>query len=179
MDKTVSIILQFRDLATAQLQGTVAKIGGSLEGLAAAGTRATTTMIGGFNTMATKVGGAVTSFMKHATLASLFIGGTFVASIGKAVGMAAEFERFGKAAEFMTGSADAANKFAKAVRELSLATMFNVDEIAQMESRLVGNTKNVDLSTKALRALTEAVAATGGAFPELEGATRAWIQVNS
>ena len=82
MDKTVSITLQFRDLATAQLQSTVGKIGATLGGLATSATTATATVVGGFNNMATKVGGAVTNFMKHATLASLFIGGTFVASGG-------------------------------------------------------------------------------------------------
>lgn len=179
MDKQVSITLTFRDLATAGLQSAVAGVSSSLTAVSRTASSTMASMALGIGNAVGNARTHLANLIKSAQLASLFIGGTFVAAAGAAIDMAAKFERFGKAAEFMTGSADAAKKFAQAVREVSLATMFNVDEIAQMESRLVGNTRNVDLSTKALKALTEAVAATGGAFPELEGATRAWIQVNS
>lgn len=179
MDKQIAITLTFRDQASGAATKAVGALSGAFKGLATTGVATTATVTSAFGTMVGKVGGFIGRLIKSSQLASLFIGGTFVAAMGSAIDMAAKFERFGKAAEFMTGSTDAANKFAEAVREVSLQTMFNVDEIAEMESRLVGNTRNVDQSTTALKALTEAVAATGGAFPELEGATRAWIQVNS
>lgn len=179
MDKQIAITLTFRDQASGAAAKAVGALSGAFKGLAVTGAATASTVTGAFGTMVGKVGGFVGGLVKSAQLASLFIGGSLVAAMTGAVDMAAKFERFGVAAEFLTGSASAAEEFAKSVRSISLATMFNVDQIAEMESRLIGNTKNVQLSDKALRALTEAVAATGGGYVELEGATRAWIQTNS
>lgn len=193
----VKIRLRFEDMASGALGQAAAKASGIFAGLKNGANVATAGVAGAFGLMATGVGkamgsagnllmGAVntmknglTSLVSHAKWASLLIGGPLVLGITELVGMAGKFERFGKAAEFMLGSKEAADQFADSVRRLSKETMFNVDQIAEMESRLVGNTKNVQKSEGALRALTDAVAATGGGYAELDGATRAYIQVNS
>ncbi len=155
----------------------LAMSGTGLQGVTA---KATSFIQGAFQKTGSVVGGVFNTMMGGANKWASFFGGMIILGIGKnLVDMAAQFERFGKAAEFMTGSRAEADKFAQSVRNIAKETMFNVDQIAEMESRLVGNTRNVKLSDTALRALTEAVAATGGKYTELEGATRAWIQVNS
>src|SRR3990172_686214 len=180
MDKNIRIVLQFQDQATGALASATSVISGAFSGLQ----KVTATATSFLQTAWTKAGNVVTGvfntmFGGANKWASFFVGAAFLGIGNSLIEMAGKFERFGKAAEFMTGSREEADKFAQSVRNLSKETMFNVDQIAEMESRLVGNTRNVALSDKTLRALTEAVAATGGSYSELEGVTRAWIQTNS
>lgn len=179
MGNNVDIILRFIDEATAPIEGAVSRIKSAFGGItSAAGAVASkaTSLVGG---MVGGIKNRFTELASHAKWASAIFGTVLVKAISDVVNTAAQFERFGVAAKFLTGSTEEANKFAKAVREISKETMFNVDQIAELGSRLVGNTKNVDQSMKALRALSDAVAATGGGYGELESTVRAWIQTNS
>src|SRR5574343_1474008 len=179
MERTLQLVLEFVNNATGPLEAAASAAQGVMGGLASGAQKTGGIMATVWENTGGRVIGALGSMIEKAKLASLIIGGSLVKGIQDLLGMAGEFERFGKAAEYLTGSAKGADEFAAATRRLANATMFNIDQIADLNIRLVGNTKNVKQSEGVLMSLSDAVAATGGGYAELESATRAWIQINS
>lgn len=201
LDKSVLIRLQFRDEATAPLRAAVASAQGAFGGFASAASSAASTsssVMGGLMGVVGKVTGAIGSFVGGAVkagfnaltygfrqigdasnLAGIIVATAMAGIAASVISTAAKFERFSVAAEYLTGSSKAAGEFAHSMRDLALTTIFNIDQVAELGTRLVGNTKDVKLSASALKALLDAVAATGGGYQEAEGVVRAWIQTNS
>jgi len=155
--REITLILRFIDQATKPIQQATKGIGGAVKGIK----------------------NRISDLAKHARWASVFIGAAFAKIAKDAISMAAEFEKFPVAAEFLLGSAEAANEFAKSVRNIATESIFGIDQVTELGKRLVGNTRDVQKSEAALKALIDAVAATGGGYSELESATRAWIQTNA
>lgn len=179
MEKSLALVLNFVNNATPGLEAAAASAKEAMAGMASSSTQSGNSMSSVWENTGGRVVSAIGKIVEQSKLASLIIGGSLVKGISDAVNMAGEFEKFGKAAEYLTGSSKAADQFADSVHKIANATIFNIDQIAKMDSYLIGNTKNVQQSDTALRALADGVAATGGGYSELEGATRAWIQTNS
>lgn len=179
MEKSLALVLNFVNNATPGLEAAAASAKEAMSSMSTQSTQAGNSMSSVWENTGGRVVSAIGKIVEQSKLASLIIGGSLVKGITDAVNMAGEFERFGKAAEYLTGSSKAADQFAASVRHIANDTIFNIDQIAKMDNYLVGNTKNVQQSDAALRALADGVAATGGGYSELEGATRAWIQTNS
>lgn len=179
MDKSIRISLTFQDQATGALNAAVARMKSSVSGLTGAFSRGFSGIVNVSKTAVGKVVGGLRSLMQTSRIASLIVGGAFSAMAKGAIEMAAEFEKLPIAAEFLLGNAEAADKFTRSIRDLATETIFGLDEVTNLAKRLVGSTRNTEQSERALRALTDAVAATGGGYAELESSTRAWIQTNA
>jgi len=137
-------------------------------------------LLGMIGSVAKGIGNFFFDMSSQAKWASAFATAAMIGWGESLVSLAAKFERFGYAADFILRDTGQSTKdFADAIRSMAKDTMFNVDQMADMFQKLVGNTKDLKLSERALRAISDAVAATGGSYSELEGATRAWIQTNS
>lgn len=120
-----------------------------------------------------------TQLAEHSKWASLLIGGYLTNVATGIFTTAGEFEKLRVAAEYLTGSADAARKFVDQIQRITVDTPFAIDQMSDLGKRILGNTKDIDLSARVLRTLSDAVSATGGGYSELEGSVRAWIQTNS
>lgn len=116
---------------------------------------------------------------EQSRIAAVVVAGSMAMITKSLFSTAADFEKLSVAAEYITGSAEEANKLVQQIRQISLETPFAVDQISDLGKRLVGNIGTVDESSRVLRAMANAVAATGGGYSELEGTVRAWIQTNS
>lgn len=200
-DKSVYIRLQFKDEATAPLRAAISSAQGAFGGFASTAesvARSSSGFLGGIVGAAGKVVSAVGGFVggvvksgfnaltygfrqigEASNLAGIIVATAMAGIAASVINTAAKFERFSVAAEYLTGSRQAADEFAHSMRDLAVQTIFNIDQVAELGTRLVGNTKDVKLSTSALTALLDAVAATGGGYQEAEGVVRAWIQTNS
>ncbi len=127
-----------------------------------------------------KIGSFFFDMSSQAKWASAFATAEMVKWGESLVGLASKFERLSYSADYLLkGTTQTSADFAKAIRSIAKDTMFDVDQMSDSMIKLVGNTKDVGKSETWLRNLADAVAATGGSYSELEGATRAMIQVNS
>lgn len=179
MQRTLEIILTFVNNATPGMQAAAKNLQAMMAGLGSATASTTSAMSNAWAATGGRIVGALGRIIDQSKLASAFVGGALTMMVAEGAKAAANFEQFGKSAVFLTGSADAAKTFAHSVKAVALETMFTVDQIAKMEIQLVGQTKNVKASEAALRVLTDAVIATKGGYSELEGVTRAYIQVGT
>ena len=133
----------------------------------------------GITTAVTGIKAQMKSMTENMRWASLFVGAALLKVTKNVLDLGGTFQSFSIMAEYMTGNAEAADKMAKSIKSMALESIFGIDQITELSKRLIGNTRHVDISEKALRALMDAVAATGGGYSELESATRAWIQTNA
>jgi hypothetical protein len=175
----VVITLRLKDLISQEAQAAASKTQSAFSSMQSAASKMASGTVGAIQGLVGGVKGYFDNLVAHFKWASAIVGGFLVKEVSDAIDMASKFERFSIAAEALTGSKKAADEFASSVRQLTRDTMFNIDQIAEMESRLIGNTKDVGLSARALRDLSVAVQATGGDYSELESSVRAWIQTNS
>lgn len=175
MSNTVEIIMRFIDQASAGIRASMGNINNSFGMIGGAVQKTAGLFTGAMG----KIGGFFKGIVDQARWASLIFGSQLVGAIQNVVTEAAKFERFRMAAIALTGSAKSADQMAASVRKLARESMFGVDQIAELETRLIGNTKSVKVSERALRSMIVAVTATGGGYSELESSVRAWIQTNS
>ena len=183
MDRTVSIILRFIDDASAQASAAAKSITqsfGNINSQASKDASATSSNVQGFfGKMVDGVKGVLTDLTEHAKWASLMIGGALTAAFADVINTASEFEKLNVATKFLTGSAESAQRFYGEIENIARITPFTIAQIAELGKRVVGNTKDVDQSSRVLMVMSDAVTATGGNYGQLEGAVRAWIQTNS
>jgi hypothetical protein len=175
----VVVTISLKDLISKEAQDAASRTNAAFGLIQSGASKAASGTIGALKGLVGGVKGYFDGLVAHYKWASAIVGGFLIKEATEAFDMAAKFERFSIAAEALTGSSEAANKFVQSVKTLTRETMFNIDQIAELESRLIGNTKSVEVSDDALRQLSIAVQATGGGYSELESAVRAWIQTNS
>ena len=147
MDKTISIILKFVDQASGEMQGAMSKVSKGLKDLI----------------NKSKIGSAAFALM-------------FTKISKDAIKAASDFQLFRAAAVALTDTTEAADKFVKSITDIGLQSFFSLGQVQDLSKRILGVSGDVDTSTRAMRILTDTVAATGGQYSELEGATRAWMQ---
>lgn len=175
----VGVILKLVDELTAPLSSAVSNAESSLNSLQNGTSKAVGGIAGFFGGAMGKITGFIGGLIDQASIASAVLSGPVLNALNGVIESAANFQRFGKAAEFLTGSTVEAKKFALSMREIGLESMFSMEQVASLGTKLVGQTKDVDKSSKAMKILVDAVAATGGGYMELDGATRAYIQTNA
>ena len=119
---------------------------------------------------------SIKSWIDDTALASAAFTALFTKVAKGAIDTAADFEKAGIMTRFLTDNTEAANKYSQALIDLALTTPFTTKEITTLGSRMIGQVKDVDISVLGMKALTNAVSATGGGIMELENSQRALTQ---
>ncbi|MCG3203926.1 MAG: hypothetical protein KCHDKBKB_00603 [Elusimicrobia bacterium] len=179
MDRQIALILKFIDQASAPLQAAAGAVNNAFKGMTSATSSATGSLTSAWGTAVGKITSWFGEMVDKGKWASLLVGGYLMNIVKDLISTASEFEKFSVATEFLTGSTADVTKFAQAIREMAVDSVFGLEQVTELGKRMVGNTKDVDRSTVAMKAMMDAVAATGGGYSELEGVVRAWIQTNS
>ena len=153
-ESTVKIVVTAVDQATATVQKVASGVKGSIDNMRS----------------------SIKSWIDDTALASVAFTALFTKVAKGAINTAADFEKAGIMTRFLTDNTEAANKYSQALIDLALTTPFTTKEITTLGSRMIGQVKDVDTSVLGMKALTNAVSATGGGIMELENAQRALTQ---
>src|SRR3990167_2362082 len=153
-ESTVKIVVTAVDQATATVQKVASGVKGSIDNMRS----------------------SIKSWIDDTALASVAFTALFTKVAKGAINTAADFEKAGIMTRFLTDNTEAANKYSQALIDLALTTPFTTKEITTLGLRMIGQVKDVDISVLGMKALTNAVSATGGGIMELENSQRALTQ---